>query len=158
MRSQVLALVLTVIGTAAQACELALVEHRTDRDLTTIAISPDAPRFQVRFTHSVLSTEVIDFYEWQRTANGWKVFLTAEEFEGEGYGLAHGAQAGEQFIRVHDRPGGAWRLITHRLVDPLVIRPLPEQHMRVVIAPDTEIKLANLGSPQSVLVRLQDCP
>ncbi len=72
------------------------------------------PLFAVSFTHSVLNTQVTDFYE----VRGAQVKLVAERFEGDGYGLPASPQAGERL----EREGAGSVLHTQRQVDPLLVR------------------------------------
>jgi hypothetical protein len=110
---------------AAAACELVLSEHRGGAELTRLPLDAAAPQVRIAFEHSVLGTTVIDRYRFAPQAH-----LVEERFDGQGYGLAHAAGPGETLIR--DEAG--WRLMLDRLVDPLVVRPLPLQHMRLLLA------------------------
>jgi hypothetical protein len=112
----------------AFACELVLSEQRGTRELQRLPLAAQAPRFEIAFEHSVLGTTVTDRYVARRDAAGaWRAHLIEERFRGEGYGLPHAAGAGERL----QRDGDGWRLLLDRVVDPLVVRPLPAQRMRV---------------------------
>ncbi len=116
------------------ACMLVLTEHRSRLALLR---TPWAARaLSVHFVHSVLGTPVEDRYVWRD--KGWH--LVEERFEGQGYGLPHMAATGEQVL--HD--GSRTRLLLDRAVTPLVIRPLPAQHMRVRLDDGTEWRLGEL--------------
>ena len=109
------------------ACELVLAEHRSQRELLTMPLDAATPRFEVVFDHSVLGTSVTDHYEPRLLGGVWRSHLVAEQFQGEGYGLPHAAAEGERLVS--DGPG--WRLVLDRVVEPLVLRPLPAQRMRI---------------------------
>ena len=138
---------------AAPACELVLTEHRSGRALARLPLDPAQPAADVAFTHSVLGTPVLDRYVWRAGPLGWRAHLVEERFEGEGYGLPSSAGPGETLVR----DGKGWRLYLDRLVDPLVVAPLPAQSMRLVMQDNTEILLGSL-SQQSVEIRAQHCP
>ena len=131
---------------AASACELRLTDHRSGRALVALPLDASAPELRVAFEHSVLVTTVIDRYRFTPHA-----VLVEEEFEGEGYGLPHAAGPGERLERVGQR----MRLSLARAVDPLVIRALPSQRMRLLL-PDRELLLGTLGA-ESVLIEAQGC-
>lgn len=138
---------------AAQACELVLSEHRSGRALTRLPLNPAQPAADVAFTHSVLGTPVLDRYVWRHSNQGWRAHLVEERFEGEGYGLPSAAGPGERLL-----PDGAgWRLLLNRVVDPLVVLPLPAQSMRLVLADAREILLGQL-SLKSIEMRAENCP
>lgn len=138
---------------AAQACELVLFEHRSGRALTRLPLNPAQPAADVAFTHSVLGTPVLDRYVWRHSNQGWRAHLVEERFEGEGYGLPSAAGPGERLL-----PDGAgWRLLLNRVVDPLVVLPLPAQSMRLVLADAREILLGQL-SLKSIEMRAENCP
>jgi len=109
---------------AAAACELVLSEHRSGAELKRLPLDAAAPQVRIAFEHSVLGTTVIDRYRFAPQAH-----LVEERFDGQGYGLAHAAGPGETLIR----DGAGWRLLLDRLVDPLVVRPLPLQRMRLLL-------------------------
>lgn len=104
------------------ACELVLREHRSERVLQRVAL-PE-PGVQIAFEHSVLGTTVIDRYVFRPHA-----VLVEERFDGSGYGLPHAAAPGERLT--HDANGS--RLELERVVQPLVVRPLPAQRMRLLL-------------------------
>ena len=110
----------------AIACDLVLSEHRTGVELKRIPLpgSGRAPVVSIAFEHSVLGTTVIDRYEFRPRA-----WLIEERFDGEGYGLPYAAQAGEKL----ERTGDGWKLTLERRVDPLVVRPLQAQNMRLIV-------------------------
>lgn len=122
-----LALAAIAANPLAGACELVLAEHRSQRELLTMPLDAATPRFEVVFDHSVLGTSVTDHYEPRLLGGVWRSRLVAEQFQGEGYGLPHAAAEGERLVS--DGPG--WRLVLDRVVEPLVLRPLPAQRMRI---------------------------
>jgi len=138
---------------AASACELVLTEHRSGRALTRLPLNPAQPAADVTFTHSVLGTPVLDRYVWRHSTQGWRAHLVEERFEGEGYGLPSAAGPGERLVR----DGAGWRLLLDRVVNPLVVLPLPAQSMRVVLPNGREILLGHL-SPKSIEIRAENCP
>ena len=97
---------------AALACALVLRTHPQGGELARFNLA--TPLFAVSFTHSVLNTQVTDFYE----VRGAQVKLVAERFEGDGYGLPAAAQPGERL----ERDGSGSVLHTQRPVDPLLVR------------------------------------
>jgi len=113
----------------AQACELVLTEHRSGILLTRLPLNSNLPSADIAFTHSVLGTPVLDRYVWKSSPQGWQAHLIEERFEGEGYGLPSQAASGERL----ERHGSGWRLHLNRVVDPLVVLPLPAQSIRVVL-------------------------
>lgn len=137
----------------AQACELVLREHRSGQALTRLPLNPARPAADVAFTHSVLGTPVLDRYVWQPGPTGWRAHLVEERFEGEGYGLPSAAAPGEQLLRY----GPGWRLLLDRVVDPLVVLPLPAQRMRLVL-PDERAFLLGELSKKSIEMRAENCP
>ena len=138
---------------AASACELLLVEHRSGQLLARAPLDRAAPTAQVAFTHSVLGTPVADQYVWRAAEGGWRAHLVEERFEGQGYGLPASAGSGESL----QRDGDGWRLVTDRVVDPLVVRPLPAQRMRVLIDGQPPLLLGSL-SMAAIELRAQACP
>ena len=141
-----LACALIAPATAA-GCELMLSEHRSGRELLRLPLDPDAPGLRLAFEHSVLGTTVVDRYVMRPQA-----YLVEESFEGEGYGLPHAAGLGEELLR----EGAGWRLTLDRLVQPLVVRPLPAQRMRLLL-PGAPLLLASL-SQDAVELRALGCP
>lgn len=135
-----------VVGNVAAACELRLTDHRSGRALVTLPLDAGVPELRVAFQHSVLGTTVIDRYRFSPHA-----VLVEEEFEGEGYGLPHAAGPGERLERV----GHRMRLSLARVVDPLVIRALPAQRMRLLL-PDRELLLGTLEAA-SILFTAHGC-
>lgn len=133
--------------TAAPACELLLVEHRSGRELARLPLDAKRPAATISFTHSVLGTPVADRYEWR----GGRAHLVEERFEGDGYGLPHAAGPGESLTR----EGAGWRLLLDRIVDPLVMHPV--QEMRVTISDQPTLLMKTLGSKQSIALRTQGC-
>jgi hypothetical protein len=134
------------VAASAAACELRLTDHRSGRALVALPLDASAPELRVALEHSVLGTTVIDRYRFVPRA-----VLVEEEFEGEGYGLPHAAGPGERLERVGQR----MRLSLARVVDPLVIRALPAQRMRLLL-PDRELLLGTLGA-DSVLIEAHGC-
>ena len=145
-RHVALAACLLAAATAAAACELVLREHRSGAELTRLPLDAAAPQVRIAFEHSVLGTTVIDRYRFAPQAH-----LVEERFDGQGYGLAHAAGPGETLIR--DEAG--WRLILDRLVDPLVVRPLPSQRMRLLLG-EREWLLGAL-SDQAIELNARGC-
>ncbi|MEZ5738362.1 MAG: TRAP transporter fused permease subunit [Burkholderiaceae bacterium] len=115
----------------APGCRLLLSEHRSGRPLLTLPLDPARPMAIVSFTHSVLGTPVSDRYLFKPAASSWRAHLVEERFEGSGYGLPHLPGEGETLTR----EGEGWRLQLDRVVEPLVILPLPSQLMRVRTLP-----------------------
>jgi hypothetical protein len=141
----------------AGACELVLSEHRSGQALARLALPPGQPAFDIAFTHSVLGTPVTDRYVWRQAAGGGRAHLVEEWFEGEGYGLPASAAPGETLSRVPTPDGPRWRLQTDRPVHPLVVRPLPALHMRVLVAGHAPLPLGELTT-HAVLLQALNCP
>lgn len=137
----------------AQACELVLTEHRSGIPLTRLPLNSTLPSADISFTHSVLGTPVLDRYVWQSSPQGWRAHLIEERFEGEGYGLPTRAAEGEQL----ERYGAGSRLLLNRVVDPLVVLPMPAQSMRIVLPDQREFLLGKL-SLKSIELRAENCP
>ena len=137
----------------AQACELVLTEHRSGILLTRLPLNSTLPSADISFTHSVLGTPVLDRYVWKSSPQGWRAHLIEERFEGEGYGLPSQAASGERL----ERHGSGWRLQLNRVVDPLVVLPLPAQSMRIVLPDQREFLLGKL-SLKSIEMRAENCP
>lgn len=137
----------------AQACELVLTEHRSGILLTRLPLNSTLPSADISFTHSVLGTPVLDRYVWQSSPQGWRAHLIEERFEGEGYGLPTHAAEGERL----ERYGAGSRLLLNRVVDPLVVLPLPAQSMRIVLPDQREFLLGKL-SLKSIEMRAENCP
>lgn len=148
-----LLLSLLLIPAAGISCQLLLTEHRSGRPLGQLALDPVRPAADLAFTHSVLGTPVLDRYVWRAGPLGWRAHLVEERFEGEGYGLPSSAGPGETLVR----DGKGWRLYLDRLVDPLVVLPLPAQSMRLVMLDQTEILLGSL-SQKSIEMQAGHCP
>ncbi len=108
----------------AMACELVLSEHRSGVELQRLPLDAAAPELRIAFEHSVLGTTVIDRYRFAPEAR-----LVEERFDGQGYGLPHAAGPGESL----QRDGPAWLLRLDRPVQPLVVRPMPQQRMRLLL-------------------------
>ena len=141
----------------AAACTLVFSEHRSGRQLMQLPLPPAEPAFDIDFTHSVLGTAVTDRYVWRAGPEGSRAHLREEWFEGEGYGLPAAAGPGEQLQRVDTPHGPRWRLRTDRPVEPLVVRPLPAQQMRVTVPGQPPVLLGRL-STQALLLQAQGCP
>lgn len=138
-------------GAPAGACELVLSEHRSGRELLRLPLDAAQLTFEIVFEHSVLGTTVVDRYVPRRDGAAWRAHLVEERFRGEGYGLPHAAGPGETL----QRDGDGWRLVLDRVVDPLVVLPLPAQQMRVR-AGGREQLLGEL-STRSVALRVSGC-
>ncbi len=132
-------------GALAQ-CHLVLSEHRSGAVLQRLPLDASAPEIRIGFDHSVLGTPVVDRYRFTPKAR-----LIEESFEGEGYGLPHQAGPGESLQRV----GAGWLLRLDREVHPLVVRPLPQQRMRLMLA-GVEWPLAAF-SLQAIQLSAQGC-
>jgi hypothetical protein len=142
------------LATTAIACELVLSEHRSERVLTRLALDPARPAAQIAFTHSVLGTPVVDYYQWRANGAGqWRAHMVQEHYEGDGYGLPNAAATGERLVR----DGNGWRLYLDRVVHPLVVLPLPSQSMRVLIGTRAAVLLGSL-SDKSIDMRAENCP
>lgn len=138
---------------ALQACELVLTEHRSGVFLMRLPLNSTLPAVDIAFTHSVLGTPVLDRYVWRSEPQGWRAHLIEERFEGEGYGLPTQAAAGELL----EQYGTGSRLLLNRVVDPLVVLPLPAQSMRIVLPDQREFLLGHL-SLKSIEMRAENCP
>jgi hypothetical protein len=136
---------------SAAGCELVLSEHRSARELLRLPLAAADPQFEIVFEHSVLGTTVVDRYKPRHDGSAWRAHLVEERFRGEGYGLPHAAGPGEDL----QRDGDGWRLRLDRVVDPLVVRPLPAQRMRIH-AGGREQLLGEL-SRRSVAVTVAGC-
>ena len=137
---------------AAPGCELVLSEHRSARELLRLPLDAAQPGARIAFTHSVLGTPVSDRYVWRESAGRWLAHLVEERYEGEGYGLPIAPAAGETLVR----DGAGWRLQLDRVVHPLVVRPLPAQDMRVLVAGREPLLLGSL-SRRSIEFRAEGC-
>jgi len=137
---------------AASACELVLSEHRSGRELARLPFGGTPPAARIAFTHSVLGTPVADRYEWRHDGAGWRAHLVEERYEGDGYGLPNAAARGETLVRA----GAGWRLSLDRVVDPLVVLPLPAQRMRVTVGEHPPVLLGSL-TRVSVALRVAGC-
>jgi len=135
-----LGLPLFLLPLAASACELVLSEHRSGRELARLPLAGARPEARVAFTHSVLGTPVADRYQWRHDGAGWRAHLVEERYEGDGYGLPNAAAAGETLVRT----GAGWKLSLDRVVDPLVVLPLPAQRMRVAVEGRPPLLLGSL--------------
>jgi hypothetical protein len=142
--SATLAAAAALAGGAAWGCELRASEHRSGRELLRAALDSAAPELRVSFVHSVLGTPVLDRYLWRD--GRW--VLVEERFDGEGYGLPHVAAPGEQLERVAQ----GWRLVLARPVEPLVVRPLAAQRMRLELDGGRSWLLAELSTQAIELV------
>jgi hypothetical protein len=138
---------LLAAGAGAHACEAVLREHRSGVELLRLPLEAAAPELRIAFEHSVLGTTVVDRYRFTPMPR-----LVEEQFSGEGYGLPHAAGPDERL----ERDGTGWRLVLDRAVNPLVVRPLPQQRMRIVLA-GRELVLASLGA-RAVEITALGCP
>lgn len=138
-------------GMPASGCELVLTEHRAGRELLRLPLDAARPQFEIAFEHSVLGTPVVDRYVPRTDGSRWRAHLVEERFRGEGYGLPSSAGPGE---RMH-RDGDGWRLVLDRVVDPLVVRPLPAQRMRV--RAEGREQLLGALSEGSVALQVRGC-
>ena len=139
---------LAVFGLAPlQACELLMRDHRSGGELARWSMNAAQPQIQIAFEHSGLGTTVTDTYRFTPRA-----VLVQEAFEGNGYGLPAAPAPGETL-----RHDGARSVLTlHRVVDPLVVRNLPAQRMRLLMG-EREFLFASLPSP-SIELLAQHCP
>jgi hypothetical protein len=152
-RTALVACALPLVATAAFGCELVLSEHRSERPLVRLALDPARPAARIAFTHSVLGTPVVDYYEWRDDGAGhWRAHMVQEHYEGDGYGLPNAAGPGERLVR----DGDGWRLYLDRIVHPLVVLPLPSQFMRVEIGDRPAVLLGGL-SDKSIDMRAENC-
>lgn len=122
------------------ACVLALDEQRSGRALARVPLA--APGFAIAFEHSVLGHTVVDRYELRAGPAGPRAHLVEERFDGAGYGLPQAAEGERERMR---RSADGWVLELDRVVDPLVVRPLPEQNVRLRIG-GRELRLAELSA------------
>ena len=150
MRHAALAACLLALGAAASACELVLLAHRSGTELQRLPLDAAAPGVRIAFEHSVLGTTVIDRYRFAPEAH-----LVEERFDGQGYGLPHAAGPGESLQRDGDGKGDGWRLLLDRRVHPLVVRPLPQQRMRLLLG-DREWLLGAFSS-QAIELQARGC-
>ena len=127
-----------VAGAASPAatCTLELSDDRSGVLMRRVPVAQ--AEVVVGFTHSVLGTPVRDRYVW--SGGQWR--LVEERFEGAGYGLPHGAQPGEKLLR----EGNGWRLVTDRVIDPLVVRDVPGADMHIEAAGAGVWRLHELGA------------
>ncbi len=138
---------LALVASTVAACELVLGEHRSGQELLRVPLDAAAPEARIAFDHSVLGTTVIDRYRFTPAAR-----LVEERFDGQGYGLPYAAGDGEWLTR----ESGGWRLVTDRVVQPLVVRPLPALRMRLATA-GGEWLLGAL-SREAIEIRAEHCP
>ncbi len=138
------ALACVLLAPAVAGCELVLREHRSGRMLQRVALAE--PGVSIAFEHSVLGTTVIDRYEFRPHA-----VLIEERFDGQGYGLPYAAGPGERLTR--NAQGS--RLELERSVDPLVVRPLPAQRMRLLL-PSGPLWLGELTT-QAIQIHAVGC-
>jgi hypothetical protein len=129
----------------ASACELMLRTQRTDYTVLRIPLAVTSPTFTLAFEHSVLGTTVRDRYEIRTDAARQTLWLTEERFSGEGYGLPHAANGTSEVLQRTDE---GWLLKTNRLIDPLVVRPLRSQAMRLIVGTQTWL-LADLAHTEA---------
>jgi len=135
-----------LLSGATAACELVLSEHRTGALLKRLPLDAAAPEMRIAFEHSVLGTTVTDRYRFAATAR-----LVEERFDGQGYGLPHAAGPGESLLR----DGNGWRLLLDRAVQPLVVRPLSQQRMRLLLG--EREWLLGAFSTQAIEFRTRGC-
>ena len=137
----------SLVALRVAACELVLTEHRSGTLLQVLPLDASTPELRIAFEHSVLGTTVVDRYRFTPSAR-----LVEERFDGQGYGLPHTAGPGESL----QRSGTGWRLLTDRAVHPLVVRPLPQQRMRLQLG-EREWLLADFSS-QAIELTTRGCP
>lgn len=128
------------------SCELRLSEPRSGRELMRLPLTVKDPHIRIAFEHSVLGTTVIDHYRFMP-----RPVLVEEDFEGDGYGLPSTAGPGER-LEVN---GTRKRLVLSREVNPLIVRALRDQRMRLLL-PQGELLLASLGA-SAVLFEAEGC-
>ncbi len=128
------------------ACELVLLDHRSGRELQRLPLHALAPQAVIAFEHSVLGTTVSDHYQFTPQAR-----LVREDFDGAGYGLPFAAEQDETLT--HEMGRSTLRL--NRLVHPLVVRPLPDQGMRLLLNGQVWL-LASFGT-QAIELRAVGC-
>jgi hypothetical protein len=129
----------------ARACELVLRTQRAAHTILRVPLATPSPTFSLAFEHSVLGTTVRDRYEIRATVTGQTMWLVEERFSGEGYGLPHAADGASEVLLRTDE---GWLLKTNRLMDPLVVRPLRAQAMRLSVGTQTWL-LADLAHTDS---------
>ena len=139
---------LTAMAPHGQACELLLTAHRSGQELLRLPMNAAAPELRIAFEHSVLGTTVIDRYVFSPQAR-----LIEERFSGVGYGLPNAAGPGERLERIGDSE--SWRLQLDRPVQPLVVRPLPAQRMRLQLA-EGDLLLSKL-SDMAIEIQARGC-
>ena len=142
-------LLIGCVQSSAHACELLLREHRTGVELKRLPLSPTGgvPMVSIAFEHSVLGTTVVDRYEFRP-----EPWLTEERFDGHGYGLPYAAGIGERL----ERSGDGSKLSLQRKVDPLVVRPLQAQNMRLLIE-SLVVPLASVSSRHPIEFSVSGC-
>lgn len=143
-------------GAPAAACSLVLSEHRTGQVLARLPLPPAAPGLRIAFTHSVLGTPVEDRYVFRHGTAGWQAVLVQERWQGEGYGLPHAAGPGEVLAPDPAFAPEGRRLTLQRVVQPLVVRPLPAQQMRVLVDGQPPLLLGTLAA-RAVHLQAEDC-
>ncbi len=136
------------LGSLWWACELLVAEHRSEKPLHSFSLDMQRPQFAIAFEHSVLGTTVVDTYEVRVQQGQPQLWLVQERFRGQGYGLPDAAGPQEQLQRL----GDDWLLSLNRLVDPLVIRPLPVTAMRLTVGSQTWL-LADLAHNNTTALR-----
>ncbi len=141
------AVALLAFSTGVACCELVLTDHRSGVELTRLPLDAAAPAARIAFEHSVLGATVVDHYHFAPVAH-----LVEERFKGQGYGLPHTAGPGESLLR----DGEGWRLLLNRVVQPLVVRPLPQQRMRLLLG-QREWLLGSI-STQAIEFQALGCP
>ncbi len=130
------------------ACELLVAEHRSEQPLHSFALDPLQPEFAIAFEHSVLGTPVVDTYRVRVDHGEHRIWLVQERFQGQGYGLPYTAGPQETLQKL----GEDWLLTLNRVVDPLVIRPLPVAAMRLKVGENTWLLADLAGNTSTALV------
>lgn len=141
----------------SSACRLVLAEHRTGQVLAHLPLPPAAPGLRIAFTHSVLGTPVEDRYVFRHGRDGWHAVLVEERWQGEGYGLPHAAEPGQRLEPDPSFGPDGRRLTLQRVVQPLVVRPLPAQDMRVLVDGQPPLRLGSLAA-RAVHLQAEHCP
>jgi hypothetical protein len=123
-----------------------LTEHRSGAELQRLPLDAQAPEVRIAFEHSVLGTPVVDRYRFTPRARLVEERSTARATACRTPPARAKAAAQWQRLAVADRPR----------VDPLVVRPLPQQRMRL-LAGGREWLLSAF-STQAIEFTARGCP